>query len=264
VEPEGKALVTGASRGIGRAVAEALAARGFDTVATMRNVDDGAGLDNCTVQRLDVDDPATYNLPDGLTVLVNNAGVESDNLPLELMGADEWRKLFETNVFGLVSVTKAAIPVLRDAGGGVICNVTSSSLLAPVPFLGAYRASKAAVSAICESLRTEVAPFGIRVVEVMPGPIETDMLLTSERPSPAIDNQLYHDLAARMWASRDGIKAMYTPAAEAARRIVDAICDDDGPMRYGCDDLSEGMLSGWRAAAGDEAWMQAMLAGFRA
>ena len=258
MEPKGTALVTGASRGIGRAVAQELAARGFDTIATMRNVDDGAGLDGCTVRRLDVDDPATYALPPGLKVLVNNAGVESDNLPLELMPGDAWRHLFETNVFGLVSVTKAGIPVLRDAGGGVICNVTSSSLLAPVPFLGAYRASKAAVSAICESLRTEIAPFGIRVVEIMPGPIETDMLLTSERPSPAIDNHLYHDLAARMWASREQVKSMYTPAAEAARRIVDAICDDDGPMRYGCDDMSEGMLTAWRGAESDEVWMRSM------
>jgi NAD(P)-dependent dehydrogenase (short-subunit alcohol dehydrogenase family) len=256
VEPKGTALVTGASRGIGRAVAQELAQRGFDTIATMRNVDDGAGLDACTVQRLDVNDPATYALPNGLKVLVNNAGVESENLPLELMGADAWRSLFETNVFGLVSVTKAAIPVLRDAGGGVICNVTTSSLLMPVPFLGAYRASKAAVSAICESLRTEVAPFGIRVVEIMPGPIETDMLLMSERPSLAIDDEHYHDLAARMWDARKSVRDNYTPATEAARRIVDAICDDDGPMRVGCDDMSEGMLSAWRGAESDEAWMR--------
>ena len=262
MEPKGTALVTGASRGIGRAVAQELAARGFDTIATMRNVADGGGLDKCTVQRLDVDEPASYSLPQGLRVLVNNAGVESDNLPLELMGADGWRALFETNVFGLVSVTKAAIPIMRDAGGGVICNVTSSSLLAPVPFLGAYRASKAAVSAICESLRTEVAQFGIRVVEIMPGPIETDMLSGSERPSPAIDDEHYHELAARMWAARENVKAMYTPAPEAARRIVDAICDDDGPMRWGCDDMSEGMLTAWRAAESDEAWMRSMSRAF--
>jgi NAD(P)-dependent dehydrogenase (short-subunit alcohol dehydrogenase family) len=264
VDPKGTALVTGASRGIGRAVAQALAARGFDTIATMRNPADGAGLDGIRVQRLDVDDPDSIVLPDGLRVLVNNAGVESENLPVELMPDEMWRHLFTTNVFGLVAVTKRAIPLLRAAGGGVICNVTSSSILAPVPFLGAYRASKAAVSAICESLRAEVAAFGIRVVEIMPGPVETDMLLTSERPSPAIDDANYHALAEKMWQSRQGVKSMYTPAPEAARRIVDAICDDDGPMRYGCDDLSEGMLSGWRAAAGDEAWMQAMLAGFRA
>ena len=124
----------------------------------------------CASQRLDVTDPDSIELPDDLRVLVNNAGVEDENLPLEVMPAEVWRKLFETNVFGLVEVTKRAVPIMRAGGGGVICNVTSSSTLAPVPFLGAYRASKAAVSAIGESLRAEVAPFGIRVVEIMPGP----------------------------------------------------------------------------------------------
>src|SRR5262245_15714980 len=142
MEPKGTAVVTGASRGIGKAVARELAARGFDVVATMRNLDDGAdlaGVPNVRVARLDVTDPATFDLPERVRVLVNNAGVEDDNLPLEVMPDDVWRKLFETNVFGLVAVTRHAIPSLRAAGGGVICNVTSSSILAPVPFLGAYR-----------------------------------------------------------------------------------------------------------------------------
>src|SRR4029077_11679013 len=126
-----------------------------------------------------------------LRVLVNNAGVEDDNLPVEVMPAEVWRKLFETNVFGLVEVTKQAIPLLRASGGGVICNVTSSSILAPVPFLAAYRSSKAAVSAIGESLMAEGAEWGIRVLEVMPGPIETDMLLASDKPAAAIEHQRY-------------------------------------------------------------------------
>ena len=107
-------------------------------------------------------------------------------------------------MFGLVEVTKRAIPIMRAGGGGVICNVTSSSTLAPVPFLGAYRASKAAVSAIGESLRAEVAPFGIRVVEIMPGPIETDMLAISDQPAAAIEHEPYRELAERMWESAAG------------------------------------------------------------
>jgi NAD(P)-dependent dehydrogenase (short-subunit alcohol dehydrogenase family) len=244
--PSGAAVVTGASRGIGRAVAVELAARGFDVVATMRDPAAGADLADMRVQRLDVTDPSTFALPDALRVLVNNAGVESDNLPLEVMPADAWRTLFATNVFGLVDLTKVAIPLMRAAGGGVICNITSSSTLAPVPFLGAYRASKAAVTAIGESLAAEVAQFGIRVVEVMPGPIETDMLASSDRPAPAIEHEQYRALAEKMWESRQGIRDSYTPAPEAARRIADAILDDDGPLRYGCDDLSESMLAGWQ------------------
>jgi|tagenome__1003787_1003787.scaffolds.fasta_scaffold20983132_2 NAD(P)-dependent dehydrogenase (short-subunit alcohol dehydrogenase family) len=270
MEPNGAALVTGAGRGIGRAVAVELAQRGFDVVATMRNPADGADLSReagegtrLRVERLDVNDPDTMNMPAGLRVLVNNAGVESDNLPLEVMPAASWRHIFETNVFGLVETTKHAIPYLRDAGGGVICNVTSSSLLAPVPFLGAYRASKAAVSAIGESLAAEVAQFGIRVLEIMPGPIETDMLLTSDKPAAAIEHEQYRAQAEHLWEGRQGIRAMYTSAAEAARRIADAILDDDAPLRAGCDDLSEGMLTGWRHAASDEAWMRPMLASFQ-
>src|SRR5206468_2959276 len=174
---------------------------------------------------------ATIELPDGLRVLVNNAGVEDDNLPIETMPLAMWRRLFETNVFGLVSVTQRAIPKLRESGGGVICNVTSSSILAPVPFLGAYRASKAAVMAIGESLLAEVSQFGIRVVEIMPGPIITDMLENSDRPPPALRHDEYREQAEKMWESRQGIRGMYTPAPEAARRIVDAVLDDDGPLR---------------------------------
>jgi len=269
MDATGVAVVTGAGRGIGRAVAVELARRGFDVVATMRNPADGEGLadevggaGNIRVDRLDVNDASTMHMPDGLRVLVNNAGVESDNLPLEVMPADAWRSIFETNVFGLVEVTKHAIPLIRDAGGGVICNVTSSSLLAPVPFLGAYRSSKAAVSAIGESLAAEVSQFGIRVLEILPGPIETAMLAASDKPAAAIEHERYRAQAAQLWEGRQRIRGMYTPAAEAARRIADAILDDDAPLRVGCDDLSVGMIAGWRNAASDEAWMQPLLASF--
>ena len=259
---EGLAVVTGASRGIGRAVAIQLAERGFDTVATMRDPAEGADLiDRMRVERLDVCDPESINLPEGLRVLVNNAGTESDNLPLEFMPIENWHKIFDTNVFGLVEVTRRAVPRMRAAGGGVICNITSSSELAPVPFLGTYRASKAAVTALGESLAAEIAQFGIRVVEVMPGPIETDMLATSDRPAAAIAHAEYRALAERMWESRQAVRASYTPAAEAARRIVDAICDDDGPLRYGCDDLSEGMLAGWNSTDNGQ-WVRGLLRSF--
>jgi len=261
MEPHGTAVVTGASRGIGKAVALELSARGFDVIATMRDTADAKDLDGVRVERLDVTDPSTINLPDDLRVLVNNAGVESDNLPLEFMPDDGWRKLFETNVFGLVNVTRAAIPIMRANGGGIVCNITSSSELAPVPFLGTYRASKAAVTALGESLAAEVAQFGIRVVEIMPGPIETEMLLASDRPAAAIQHAEYKALAERMWEGRQGVRASYTPAPEAARRIADAILDDDGPLRYGCDPLSEGMLAGWNDT-NNARWVRGMLKSF--
>ncbi|HEX4176727.1 MAG TPA: SDR family NAD(P)-dependent oxidoreductase, partial [Acidimicrobiales bacterium] len=175
MEIYGSALVTGASRGIGRAVALELAARGFDTVATMRDPAAGSGMadeaaGNLEVRRLDVTDRATFDLPDDLRVLVNNAGVDTEYLPVEHADIDDWRRMFETNVFGTVALTSAAIPTLRDNRPSVVCTVTSSSIIAAVPFFSAYRASKAAASAFCDSLRVEVAPFGMRVVEIMPGP----------------------------------------------------------------------------------------------
>ena len=117
------------------------------------------------------------------------------------------------------------------------------------------------MTAIGESLAAEVAQFGIRVVEIMPGPIETDMLAASDHPSPAIEHAEYRALAEKMWEGRQGVRAMYTPAPEAARRIVDAICDDDGPLRYGCDELSEGMLAGWNTTDNAK-WVSGMLHAF--
>jgi NAD(P)-dependent dehydrogenase (short-subunit alcohol dehydrogenase family) len=268
MKAEGTAVVTGASRGIGRAVALELAARGFDVIATMRDPAAGAGLPEeaesrggrLQLQRLDVTDPSTITMPAGLRVLVNNAGVERPHLPFENTPLDDWRQLFDTNVFGLVETTKRAVPLLREGGGGVICNVTSSSILAPVPFYAIYRASKAAVSAISETLRAELAPFGIRIVEIMPGPIDTDMLAHSEHEMRAVDYEPYRAMAEHMLANRQVVRDMTTPPADAARAIADAILDDDGPLRYGCDPMSVGMLEAWRGTS-DEQMMRQMLQG---
>jgi NAD(P)-dependent dehydrogenase (short-subunit alcohol dehydrogenase family) len=266
VDPSGIAVVTGASRGIGRAVALELARRGFDTVATMRNPADGARLveeavrEDATlrVATLDVTKPETVDLPDGLRVLVNNAGVEKPHLPFEETPIELWREMFEANVFGLIEVTRRAVPLLREAGGGVLCNITSSSMFAPVPFYAAYRASKAAVSAIGESLRTELAPFGIRVVEIVPGPIDTDMLRGSAEPPDALRYEPYRPMAERAHQGRLAVADMITPAPEAAAAIVDAILDDDAPLRSGCDPMGRGLLDAWRTA-NDEDLMRNML-----
>ena len=266
MEPAGTAAVTGASRGIGRAIALELARRGFDVVATMRDPAAGAGMSDeaaeadgrLRVQALDVTRPDTGRLPDGLRVLVNNAGVEREHLPVEETPLEWWREMFETNVFGLVEVTRRAIPLVRAAGGGVICNIGSSSVLAPVPFYAAYRASKAAVSAFSETLRAELVPQGIRVVEIMPGPVDSDMLRHSQETMVAPAGEPYGAVADHMNASKSMVASMIQPAGDAARLIVDAILDDDGPMRYGCDPMSTGMIDAWRRAS-DEEMMRGML-----
>jgi len=264
----GIALVTGASRGIGRAVALELAARGFEVVATMREPAAGADLPDraaavggrLRVAALDVDRPATIAIPDGIRVLVNNAGIECANLPVEAQPAEDWRRVFETNVFGLAEVTRRAVPALRAAGGGVVCNVTSSSLLAPVPFYAVYRASKAAVAALGESLRAELAPLGIRVLEVLPGPIDTDMLAGSARTPEACAFPEYRPAAEALHAARMALDDMVTAPTEAARRIADAILDDASPLRVACDPMGEAMLSG-SDAAGAESRLAAFIAG---
>ena len=266
MEPAGIAAVTGASRGIGRAVALELARRGFDVVATMRDPRAGGELPEeaqslggrLRVEALDVTRPDTIRLPDGLRVLVNNAGVEREHLPVEETPLELWREMFETNVFGLVEVTRRAIPLVREAGGGVICNMGSSSILAPVPFYAAYRASKAAVSALSETLRAELAPQGIRVVEIMPGPVDSDMLRHAQETMVEPAGALYRPLADRMNANKSMVAEMIQPAAEAARLIVEAILDDDGPMRSGCDPMGRGLIDAWRQTT-DEEMMRGML-----
>lgn len=256
MDASGVALVTGASRGIGRAIAVDLARAGFDVVAAMRDPSDGDGLveevgasgGSITVQRIDMDDPDTFVVPDGLRVLVNNAGIEREYLPVEHVDIADWRAVFETNVFGLVELTARAIPVLRAGGGGVVCNVTSSSILAAIPFYSVYRASKAAVSAFGESLRCEVAPFGIRVIEIMPGPIDTDMLAGSDRLPEASAHEGYREMAEASYEGRKAVDHMTTPAPVAAARITAAILDDHAPLKHGCDDLSVGLLDAWSAA----------------
>ncbi len=250
MKPEGLALVTGASRGLGRALALELAGRGFEVVATMRDPGAGGALPGLAAAsggrlrllRLDVDRPETIAIPDGLRVLINNAGVDTAMLPVEAQSLTDWRKTFETNVFGLFEVTRRALPVLRASGGGVICNITSSSLLMGVPFYGLYRASKAAVAALGESLRAEVAPFGIRVLEVLPGPIATDMLAGSAHLPEGATIEGYAGLAHDFQAGRQSVESLTTSPEEAARRIVDAVLDDSSADRVACDPLGDALL----------------------
>jgi NAD(P)-dependent dehydrogenase (short-subunit alcohol dehydrogenase family) len=256
------ALVTGASRGIGRAVALELAARGHRVVATMRDAAAGHDLASASirVQRMDVTDPDAFRLPDDLTVLVNNAAVDGENHAVEDTPVDEWRRQFETNVFGLVEVTRRALPILRANGGGVIVNLSSASVAVPMPFFAVYRATKAAVQAMNESLRPEVAPFGIHVVEVWPGPVDTDMLAGSKREPEGARSPAYAPLAAHVATLRAHESS--TPVAEAARRIVDALEADPPPHRVACDDVGDSLLEGWSNTP-DPDWQAGFLQAFR-
>jgi NAD(P)-dependent dehydrogenase (short-subunit alcohol dehydrogenase family) len=265
---EGLVAVTGAGRGLGLALVTRAAARGLGVLATVEDesmADDvhaaTAGLPGrVRVETLDLRAPGDFAFPPELRVLINNAGTRSDYLPVEETPVEEWRRIFAVNVFGLVEMTQRAIPILRAAGGGTICNVTSSSVLDTVAFQGAYRASKAAVSAVGESLRLELAPFGIRIVEALPGHLLTQMardgLMT--RLAEAVAFPAYAPMAHRQ-RELNAQAPPFTAPEVAAEAILDAILDADGPMRHGTDPTSRQRLSRWREAD-DETRMREALA----
>lgn len=178
-------LVTGASSGIGAATARLLAARGFRVYAAARRLDALQTLAGSTggaveALALDVTDAASIEAArrrieadnGALFGLVNNAGVSVTG-PLEETPISDWRRQYETNVFGLVAVTQAFLPAMRKARAGRIVNVGSVAGRLAAPFMGAYASSKHAVEGLSDSLRREAAPFGIKVSLVRPGFIHT-------------------------------------------------------------------------------------------
>ena len=175
-------LLTGCSSGIGRASALALAARGHRVFATARKKDDLAGLerDGLTALSLDVTDPATIaaaveavlSRAGRLDVLVNNAGYPQYGSVEEVTLA-QWRAQFDVNLFGTLAVTQAVLPAMRKQLSGRVINVSSVAGKLGIPFAAPYCASKHALEAMSDALRVEVSPFGIRVVLIEPGPVET-------------------------------------------------------------------------------------------
>jgi len=181
-------LITGCSTGFGRILARAVLARGDNLVATARDVRSIADLVErhpgaAAVMPLDVtqdgDAEAAVAKAEeafgGLDILVNNAG-------FGLIGAveetepTEYRPIFETNVFGLIETTRAALPALRRRGGGRIVNFSSVGGITGRQGFGLYNGTKFAVEGISEALAEEVAPFGIAVIIVEPGAFRTDFL----------------------------------------------------------------------------------------
>jgi NAD(P)-dependent dehydrogenase (short-subunit alcohol dehydrogenase family) len=180
-------LITGATSGIGRDAAVRLVRGGHLVMAGGRRADALVSLARAGGGRLepvvlDVTDPASVEAARelverrtggrGLDVLVNNAGFALPG-PLEALAERDLRELFDTNVLGLLAVTRAFLPAMRERGQGRVVNVGSIMGRVAMPLLGAYNASKHAVAALTDALRMELAPFGITVVLVEPGAIRT-------------------------------------------------------------------------------------------
>lgn len=178
-------LVTGAASGIGRDAALRLAAAGHRVLAGDRRPDALAALaaqGPVEPLALDVTDADSLEAAcveverrtagAGLDVLVNSAGYALPG-PLEALTEADLRAQFDTNVFGLLAVTRTFLPQMRERGAGRVVNIGSLMGRVTMPLLGAYNASKAAVAALTEALRMELAPFGVQVVLVEPGAIRS-------------------------------------------------------------------------------------------
>lgn len=254
------ALITGAGRGIGRGIAAELASRGWRVLAGVRRDPDEAPPVGVELVHLDVTDPDPTALPDRLDALVNNAGLDPANLPLESTPAVEWQRLLATNVVGLAEVTRLALASLREGTDPVIVNVTSAGLAVPMPFFSLYRASKAAVSAMSESLAVELAPLGIRVIEVMPGPVLTEMLAASGTDPDGMKAPGYGELAELVAALRPATDDRAVPVEVAASNLVDATemarsaAPGSIPLRHFCDEVGAEVVRGWQETP-DEAHM---------
>ncbi|MGZ5391866.1 MAG: SDR family NAD(P)-dependent oxidoreductase [Mycobacterium sp.] len=182
------ALVTGASRGIGKGIVEHLAARGWDVIAGVRSQQDADAVTKLAPQRvssviLDVtsaDDIAALegSLPDRLDAIVNNAGIAVGGA-METLSSDEWRKQLEINVIGALAVTRAVLPRLRKSRGRIVF-ISSVNGRLSMPLVGAYAASKFALEAAADALRMELNPWKIRVVVIEPAQTDTDMWRTAD------------------------------------------------------------------------------------
>lgn len=185
-------LITGASRGLGRAIALALDEEGFQVIAGVRREADGdalrqAGSDRLKTVILDITDREQIQAAvsfvgeivgdRGLYGLVNNAGTAS-NGPVEFLPVDEFRRLFEINLFGQIEVIQAMAPLIRQAKGRII-NMTSISAKMSAPYQQPYASTKAAFEAVTESMYYEFGKSGIKVVSILPGLIRTDIFDTT-------------------------------------------------------------------------------------
>jgi len=169
-----RALVTGASRGIGKALAEALRAEGCEVLAAART--EGRGVLRCDVSvPEEVERLRARTGP--VDLLVNNAAVIHEPAPLVDVPLAEWRRLFDTNVLGMVAVLKAYVPDMNARGAGVACNLSSTWGRSVDARQAPYCATKWAVEGLSRALAEEVAE-GVVVLAVNPGVVATDMLAT--------------------------------------------------------------------------------------
>ena len=243
------AVITGASTGIGAATARELARRGFHVLAGVRRDRDADAIRAPGIEPLiiDITNPdhiqalatRVYEDPQGraLRALVNNAGI-GVNVPVEAFAIDEWRRLFEVNLFGHVVVTQALLPALIVSKGRVV-NISSVAGKIAMATYGPYAGTKFALEAVSDSLRRELAPTGVQVVVVEPGAVRTEMpgraIATANELAATMtpeQNERYGALLHAINAQTAAHTALCLPADAAAKVIAKAVTARKPRTRY--------------------------------
>lgn len=260
------ALVTGTSTGIGLATSLHLARHGYHVYAGMRNLAKADALREAAaslpleIVEMDVTVQASTDAAFAITrqagpidVLVNNAGIGAAT-PLELTPEDEHRAVFETNYFGAIRCIQAVLPEMRERGAGTIVNVTSMEGLMAMPNQIPYSASKWALECAGEALAHEVYRFGVRVVNIEPGVIMTQIFKNSASATRYDRESPYKPIMRRngkMFST--GFKAGAQPEI-VAETILEAIETPGYKLRWPVGEDAQGMYHGRRAIA-DEDWV---------
>jgi NAD(P)-dependent dehydrogenase (short-subunit alcohol dehydrogenase family) len=236
-------LITGSSRGLGREIAHAALQRGDQVVATARDPQHIDALVNQYGERaraigLDVTDrdaahaaiAAAVDAFGRLDVVVNNAGY-ANSAAIEEMDPADFRAQVEANFYGVVHVTRAALPVLRRQRSGTFVQVSSvGGRVGGTPGLSAYQAAKFAVEGFSEGLASEVAPFGLKVIIVEPGALRTDWQGSSMTRHAV--GTAYAETVGAIHAVRDATDgAQPGDPARAAQAILAVVGEDDPPRR---------------------------------
>jgi NAD(P)-dependent dehydrogenase (short-subunit alcohol dehydrogenase family) len=237
-------VITGASTGIGRAAALLFAAKGWKVAATMRSPQNERELqkvEGCSVYRLDVtDEPSVQAARDAILqdlghmdVVVNNAGYALSGV-FEALSPQQIQRQFDTNVFGLMHVTRAFLPHFRSRRAGIFINISSIGGLTTTPLASLYHATKWAVEGFSESLLYELNPLGIRVKLVEPGRTLTDFSTRSQER--VLDPELtdYRDTIERIQKAlaKAWDPSLLSPASRVAETIYLAATDGTNQIRY--------------------------------
>lgn len=232
-------FITGASSGLGKATAKLFQSKGWNVIATMRNPERESELnqlENVKLLPLDVNDlnqikttVSKLLVTQSVDVVLNNAGYGLVG-PLEAFSEEQINAQIQTNLFGVINVTRAFLSNFREKKSGVFINVTSSFGLLSFPTCSVYSATKFGIDGFSEGLLYEVAQFGIQVKIVAPGGMQTDF---AGRSLQGGMHDAYNQLVAKV---RGGYSteqiANYTKAEEVAQVIFDAATDNKNHLRY--------------------------------